>query len=155
MSMKLIELSLRILVAIALQIFGVFSPAKARYGKRLMFLTTAHAALVKEGILQEMSLEAFNETFRLTDDVALLDASVIANASWNKANLRASLSDCIGNSCNLESKQARLDVIEKFSPLVVEKSPSWMRYSINEMTLDISNILLVSGFTKQVKEQAI
>ena len=102
-----------------------------------------------------MSLEAFNRTFKLANDSSMLDATVVANASWNKANLRASLSDCIGNSCNLESKQERLDVIEKFSPLVVEKSPSWMRYSINEMTQDISNILLVSGFTKQVKEQAI
>lgn len=153
--MRLVELSLRILVAITLRIFGFISPAKARYGKRLMFLTTAHAALVKEGILQEMSLESFNKTFKLANDPSMLDATVVANASWNKANLRASLSDCIGNSCNLESKQERLDVIEKFSPLVVEKSPSWMRYSINEMTQDISNILLVSGFTKQVKEQAI
>lgn len=153
--MKLIELSLRILVAIALQIFGVFSPTKARYGKRLMFLTTAHAALVKEGILQEMSLEAFNETFRLADDVTLLDASVIANASWNKVDLKTELSKCLGDHCDLESKDVRLGVIDQFSPKIVERSPLWMRYSTAEMTNDISNIFLVSGFTKKVKEMAV
>lgn len=153
--MRFVELSLRILVAVALRIFGIISPSKARYGKRLMFLTTAHAALVKEGILQEMSLDSFNKTFHLANDPTMLDAGSVANSSWNKANLRLALSQCMEGKCDLESRKARLDIIEKFSPMVVEKSPLWMRYSISEMTDDISNVLLVGGFTKQVKEKAI
>ena len=150
--MRLIELSLRILVALTLQVFGLFSPSKARYGKRLMFLTTAHAALVKEGILQEMSLESFNETFKLADDTNVLNAGAVANGSWDKINLKSELSKCLQGDLNFETKRKRLDIIEQFSPKIVERCPHWMRYSSAEMTHDLSNIMLVSGFTKQVKE---
>lgn len=151
--MKLVEVLLRFLVAVILQIFGVFSPHNAKYGKRLMFLTSVYAALVKEGIMQEMSLESFNETFKLAEDAALLDATFVANGCWNNINLTSELAKCLLNAEHLENRQDRITLVAKFSPLIVKSAPKWMRYDTAEMVRDVSDILLVNGFTKMCKLQ--
>lgn len=150
--MKLVELLLRFLVAVILQLFGFISPANAKFGKRLMFLTSAYAALVKEGIMQEMSIESFNETFHLAEDSALLDATSVANGCWSKINLTSELSKCMLNTEELTDRQDRISLVERFSPIIVKRSPKWMRYDNDEMIRDISDILLVNGFTKMCKE---
>lgn len=153
--MKLVELLLRFLVAIILSVFGMFSPTNARYGKRLMFLTSVYAALVKEGIMQEMSIESFNETFRLAEDPSLLDATFIANGCWNKINLTSELSKCLSNQKHTEGWDGKMEIVADFSPRIVKSAPRWMYYGKDEMIKDISEILLVNGFTKECKEQLV
>lgn len=150
--MKLLELLLRFLVAVILRLVGVFSPTKAKYGKRLMFLTSVYVALVKEGIMQEMSLDSFNETFKLAEDPTILDAAVVANGCWSRVNLTSELSKCVRSLDEFSDREERLSLIERFSPILVKLAPSWMSYDKEEMIKDISNILLVSGFTKSCKE---
>ena len=152
--MKLVELLLRFLVAVILQIFGLFSPTNAKFGKRLMFLTSVYAALVKEGIMQEMSIESFNETFQLAEDATLLDAACVANACWSKVNLTSELSKCMRSMEELTDRQDRIILVERFSPAIVTRAPKWMHYDRDEMIRDISDILLVNGFTKLCKEAA-
>lgn len=149
--MKFVEVLLRFLVALILLIFGVISPQNAKYGKRLMFLTTVYAALVKEGIMQEMSLESFNETFKLAEDAALLDATTVANGCWRNVNLSSELAQCMSTTEHLESRQDRISLVAKFSPRIVSNAPKWMQYGKDEMVRDVSDILLVNGFTKICK----
>lgn len=146
--MKLLELGLRGLVALILVLFGIFSPSKAKYGKRLMFLTTVYAAMVKEGILQEISLDAFNQTFCLTEDCAVLEATSVAKGSWKNVNLTSELSACLLSAEQLQLQADRLSLISMFSPRVVKKAPSWMRYDEKEMIDDVCLILLTNGFNK-------
>lgn len=150
--MKLIELLLRFLVAVILQLFGFISPANAKFGKRLMFLTSVYAALVKEGIMQEMSIESFNETFQLAEDSTILDAGAVAKGCWSKVDLTSELSKCMLINEELTDRQDRISLVERFSPVLVKRSPKWMQYDKDEMIRDISDILLVSGFTKKCKE---
>ena len=151
--MKLVELLLRFLVAVILQVFGVFSPDNAKYGKRLMFLTSVYAALVKEGIMQEMSIESFNETFKLAEDAALLDATFVANGCWKNINLTSELAKCLLSMEHLDDRQDRISLVARFSPLIVKNAPRWMHYDKLEMVQDVSDILLVNGFTKKCKQQ--
>lgn len=152
--MKLLELLLRFCVALVLLVFGVFSPVNARYGKRLMFLTTLYAALVKEGIMQEMSIDSFNETFQLVEDPALLDATVVANGCWKRVNLTSELSKCVRSIDEFSDRQDRISLVERFSPAVVKLAPKWMNYGRDEMIRDVQDVLLISGFTKTCKENA-
>lgn len=150
--MKLVELLLRFLVAVILQIFGLFSPANAKFGKRLMFLTSVYAALVKEGIMQEMSMESFNETFQLVEDSTLLDAAIVANGCWRNINLTSELSKCLKTTEELTDRQDRINLVERFSPAIVKRAPKWMCYDTAEMIQDMSDVLLVNGFTKMCKD---
>lgn len=111
-------------------------------------------ALVKEGIMQEMSLDSFNETFKLAEDPTLLDATVVANGCWSRVNLTSELSKCVRSLDEFSDREERLSLIERFSPILVKLAPSWMRYDKEEMIKDISNILLISGFTKSCKEMS-
>lgn len=149
--MNFVEVILRFLVALILLVFGFVSPQNAKYGKRLMFLTTVYAALVKEGIMQEMSLESFNDTFKLAEDAALLDATSVANGCWKNINLTSELTKCMTATEHLESRQDRISLVAKFSPLVVNHAPKWMLYDVDEMVRDVSDILLLNGFTKSCK----
>lgn len=151
--MKLTELFLRMIVAATLQLFGFISPNNARYGKRLMFLTSVYAVLVKERVLQEMSLESFNDTFHLADDPKMLDATTIARGCWQKINLRSEFVKCVTYNENLDTKENRLNLVERFTPIVVRQTPKWMNYGDDEMKRDVANIFLVNGFTKDFKQQ--
>ena len=150
--MKIVELILRFLVAVILQLFGFLSPANAKFGKRLMFLTSVYVALVKEGIMQEMSIESFNETFQLAEDSALLDATAVANGCWTKVNLTSELSKCMLTMDEFTTRQDRISLVKRFGPAIVQSAPKWMRYDREEMIRDISDILLVNGFTKKCKD---
>lgn len=150
--MKLVELLLRFLVAVILQLFGLFSPVNAKFGKRLMFLTSVYVALVKEGIMQEMSIESFNETFHLAEDSALLDATAVANGCWSKVNLTSELSKCMITMDEFNDRQDKITLVERFGPAIVKSAPKWMRYDKDEMIRDITDILLVNGFTKKCKD---
>lgn len=152
--MKLVELLLRFLVALVLMVFGLFSPTKAKYGKRLMFLTTLYVALVKEGIMQEMSIGSFNETFQLVEDPTLLDATAVANGCWSRINLTSELSKCVRSVDEYSELTDRISLVERFSPAIVKLAPKWMYYGRDEMIRDVQDILLVSGFTKSFKDTA-
>lgn len=149
--MKLAELLIRYLLAATMILFGIIRPDKARAGKRVMFLISVYTAMVKEGILQEISLESFNKTFHLAEEPNSLEVAQMASFYWNDINLRSELDKCISTDVSLDNKESRLRAIQLFCPYVVDKAPRWMKYDINKMNRELSDVLLVSGFSKSMK----
>lgn len=148
--MKLAELLIRYLLAAAMALFGFIKPDKARAGKRAMFLISVYTALVKEGVLQEISLESFNKTFQLATEPNSLEVAQMASFYWDNVNLRSELDKCISTDTALDTKESRLHAIQLFCPYVVERAPKWMKYDVNKMNKELSDVLLVSGFSKGV-----
>lgn len=149
--MRLAELLIRYLLAATMMLFGIIKPEKARAGKRAMFLISVYTALVKEGILQEISLESFNSTFELANNPDSLEVAQIASFYWDNINLRSELDKCIDMERTLDTKQSRLNAIHKFCPAVVEQAPRWMRYDVTKMNKELSDVLIVSGFSKAMQ----
>lgn len=149
--MKLAELLIRYLLAVTMMLFGFFRPDKARAGKRAMFLISVYTALVKEGILQEISLESFNSTFELANNPDSLEVAQIASFYWNDINLRSELDKCIDLDGSLDNKQSRLETIQRFCPTIVAQAPKWMKYDSAKMNKELSDVLIVSGFSKQMQ----
>lgn len=149
--MNIAELLIRYLLAAIMTLFGFIKPDKACAGKRAMFLISVYTALVKEGILQEISLESFNKTFQLAEEPNSLEVAQMASFYWDTANLRSELDKCIKTDINLESKESRLHAIQLFCPYVVDQAPKWMRYDTNKMNKELSDVLLVSGFSKAMQ----
>lgn len=151
--MSIFEAILHFLVAMSMSILSIVNPEKARAGKRAMFLTSVYIKLVNDGILQEMSLEAFNDAFNLAEDSQTLEAARAATGVWDKRNLDGKLKRSLDSSDKtLETKEERLTAVEDFCPHVISMTPRWMRYDDEAMKEELADVLLVSGFRKEIKD---
>ena len=153
--MNIMEIVFRFIVALGLRIIGIISPSKATQGKRVMFMTSMYIALVREGILQEMSVQSFNDAFKLTDDYELLEVGRVAQGCWDNINFKSQIDEFLPtepDNTDTYQKQ-RLSLARRLSNQIVASAPKWMQYNKDEMLRDATDAMLLGGFRHDVKSK--
>lgn len=115
-------------IHMALYLLGLFLPEN---GKRIIFLTTLHARLVRDGVFHEETLQKLNESLHLArSDAALQLPATIYGRIWDPEVTQQIFQeidgDYRGNSCLLFEDARRV------SARIVSLAPSWIRYGTSE-----------------------
>lgn len=132
---------LKTLTQVSLAIVEFLSPQRTRRGRRILFLSSFNAALVKAGILEENTMKTLNDALSVAEDGCSLDIGFHMSPSiWSRHEIKDMLpeSESPTNGTGLESSQfLTLNQAQSFTDNVLKQTPAWLRYDTEEMRSDL------------------
>lgn len=118
-------------IHIGIILLNLFLPNKI---KRIVYLTTLHARLVRDGVFQQELLSKVNQTLLITrDDKALILPATMSHRLWTDEQIRP-----IFDKADLHQMACLpFDEATRISKELVDMSPDWLHYAKSqEMVID-------------------
>lgn len=121
--MKHLWLSLKQLtIHFGVLLLSIFTPNKI---KRITYLTTLHAHLVRDGVFQQELLGKVNQTLQIAkDDDALVLPATMHTRLWDDAQIRPLFSDTDFS----KTVCLPFDEAKRISEELVDMAPKWLKY---------------------------
>ena len=141
---------LKFFTKVSLTVVEFLSPNRTKRGRRILFLSSFNAACVKAGVLEENTLKTLNEALSVAEDGNSLDIGFhMAPSIWSRNEIKDMLPhpDTDIASMGIVPADAKsrqfltLNQAQSFTDNVLEQTPAWLKYDIDEMRSDVLDLV--------------
>lgn len=153
--MRLSDHLIQLIILLHLTVLGFIKPEIAERAKRMLFLTSLATKLAREGVIKRNVLDTLNNDLKLAkNDHCLLLGKELSKSIWTRYKLNRSFKankndgwDGIDDQYrtfvhNNSTSFLTLDDIRKISDGVISAAPNWIRYDVDRMQSDVTDLFM-------------